>query len=166
MADNNYILTQEEAGYKLQRLALEIAEQLQGDAAELIIIGVRTNGLVIAEKIAVLLKPYLSIPFKVISASLDKDFPVDITLSEEINFDNKNVIIVDDVANSGKTLLYMLKPLLSFHPKRIQTLVLVERMHKLYPVKPDYVGLSIATTLQDHIQVKVKDGEVLGALVN
>jgi pyrimidine operon attenuation protein/uracil phosphoribosyltransferase len=60
----------------------------------------------------------------------------------------------------------MLKPLLNFHPKRIQTLVLVERMHKLFPVKPDYVGLSISTTLQDHIQVEVKDGEVLGAFVN
>jgi len=59
----------------------------------------------------------------------------------------------------------MLKPLLSFHPKRIQTLVLVERMHKLFPVKPDYVGLSIATTFQDHIQVEVKDGEVLGAYI-
>ncbi|MDE3142632.1 MAG: phosphoribosyltransferase [Bacteroidota bacterium] len=166
MGEKNYILTQEEATYKLQRLALEIAEQLQGDADELFIIGVKTNGLVIAEKIAAFLKPYLSIPFQVISASLNKDFPVDIALSKEINFDNKNVIIVDDVANSGKTLLYMLKPLLSFHPKRIQTLVLVERMHKLYPVKPDYVGLSIATTLQDHIQVEVKDGEVLGAFVN
>lgn len=165
MVDRNYILTQEEAGYKLQRLALEIAEQLQGDDSELIIIGVKTNGLVIAEKIASLLKPYLSIPFQVISASLDKDFPVDITLSAVINFDNKNVIIIDDVANSGKTLLYMLKPLLNFHPKRIQTLVLVERMHKLYPAKPDYVGLSIATTLQDHIQVEVKGGEVLGAFI-
>ncbi len=166
MAEKNYILTQEEASYKLQRLALEIAEQLEGDDAELFIIGVKTNGLVIAEKIAEFLKPYLSIPFKVISASLNKDLPVDILLSEEINFDNKNIIIVDDVANSGKTLLYMLKPLLSFHPKRIQTLVLVERMHKLYPAKPDYVGLSISTTLQDHIQVEVKDGEVLGAFVN
>ena len=166
MAEKNYILTQEEACYKLQRLALQIAEQLQGDESELYIIGVQTHGFVIAEKIATFLKPYLSIPFQVISASLDKDFPIDISLSKEIDFDNKNIIIVDDVANSGKTLLYILKPLLRFHPKRIQTLVLVERMHKLYPVKPDYVGLSIATTLQDHIQVEVKDGEVLGAFVN
>ncbi|HEX3023891.1 MAG TPA: phosphoribosyltransferase family protein [Chitinophagaceae bacterium] len=166
MGEKKYILTQEEATYKLQRLALEIAEQLQGDDAELFIIGVKTNGLVIAEKIAAFLQPYLSNSFQVISASLNKDLPVNILLSKEINFDNKNIIIVDDVASSGKTLLYMLKPLLSFHPKRIQTLVLVERMHKLYPVKPDYVGLSISTTLQDHIQVEVKGGEVLGAFVN
>lgn len=166
MVDNKYILSQEEVNFKLQRLALEIAEQLEGDDAELIIIGVKTNGLVIAEKIASILKLYLSIPFQVIIGSLNKDKPGDIILSKKINFDNKNIIIVDDVSNSGKTLLYMLKPLLNFHPKRIQTLVLVERMHKLFPVKPDYVGLSIATTLQEHIQVEVKNTEILGAFVN
>ena len=165
MAEKKYILSKEEAAYKLQRLALEIAEQLHGDDSELVIIGVQTHGNVIAEKIGALLKPYLDIPFEIISASLDKDMPVDITLSKSIDFNQKNIIIVDDVANSGKTLLYMLKPLLSFHPKRIQTLVLVERMHKLFPVKPDYVGLSIATTFQDHIQVEVKEGEVLGAYI-
>ena len=165
MSSRKYIITNEEATYKMQRLALEIAENLEGDQSELIIIGVVTNGLVIAKKIADYLKDYLSIPFEVISANLDKDSPRDIELSREIDFDNKNIIIVDDVANSGKTLLYMLKPLLDFHPKRIQTLVLVERMHKLYPVKPDYVGLSMATTLQDHILVEVKDDEVLGAFV-
>ena len=165
MSSRKYIITNEEATYKMQRLALEIAENLEGDQSELIIIGVVTNGLVIAKKIADYLKDYLSIPFEVISANLDKDSPREIELSREIDFDNKNIIIVDDVANSGKTLLYMLKPLLDFHPKRIQTLVLVERMHKLYPVKPDYVGLSMATTLQDHILVEVKDDEVLGAFV-
>ena len=165
MSSRKYIITKEEATYKMQRLALEIAENLEGDQSELIIIGVVTNGLVIAKKIADYLKDYLSIPFEVISANLDKDSPREIELSREIDFDNKNIIIVDDVANSGKTLLYMLKPLLDFHPKRIQTLVLVERMHKLYPVKPDYVGLSMATTLQDHILVEVKDDEVLGAFV-
>jgi pyrimidine operon attenuation protein/uracil phosphoribosyltransferase len=59
----------------------------------------------------------------------------------------------------------VLKPLLNFYPKSIQTLVLVERMHKLYPVKPDYVGLSMATTLQDHIQVMVEGEEVKGAYI-
>ncbi|MFX8624421.1 phosphoribosyltransferase family protein, partial [Acinetobacter baumannii] len=82
------------------------------------------------------------------------------------DFNDKNVLIVDDVANSGKTLLYALKPLLSFHPKRIQTLVLVERMHKLFPVKPDYVGLSVATTLQDMIIVEVANNEINGAYIN
>ena len=165
MPNRNYILTREEATHKLQRLALEIAEQLQGDDAELVIIGIRKSGMVIAEKIGELIKPYLQIPIEIIAAVLDKDMPVDVELSKAVDFNQKNIIIMDDVANSGKTLLYALKPLLNYHPKRIQTLVLVERMHKLFPVKPDYVGLSVATTLQDHIEVEVADGEVLGAFI-
>jgi pyrimidine operon attenuation protein/uracil phosphoribosyltransferase len=165
MSEKKHILTAEEASYKLHRLALEIAEHLEGEEEELIIIGVKEHGMVIAEKIGAFLKNYLTKPFQIISAALNKDLPTDIILSREIDFNNKNVLIVDDVTNSGKTLLYMLKPLLQFYPKRIQTLVLVERMHKLYPVKPDYVGLSMATTLHDHIQVKVKDGEVQGAYI-
>jgi pyrimidine operon attenuation protein/uracil phosphoribosyltransferase len=163
MAEKNYILTREQAYQKLERLALEVAERMQGDDASLVIIGVRNSGSVIAEKIGVLVKKYLPNSVEVINVQLDKDFPVDVVLSKSIDFNNKNVLIVDDVSNNGKTLLYALKPLLAFHPKRIQTLVLVERMHKLFPVKPDYVGLSVATTLEDHIHVEVKDGEVLGA---
>lgn len=163
MADKKYILDKATADQKLQRLALEVAEQLDRNEA-LIIIGVKTSGLVIAERIAELLKVYLP-DVKVIAASLDKRSPKEISLSEEVNFDGKSILITDDVSNSGKTILYVLKPLLNFQPKRIQTLVLVERMHKLFPVKPDYVGASIATTLQDHIYVEVENGEITGAYV-
>ena len=69
----------------------------------------------------------------------------------------------DDVANSGKTMLYAMKPFLAFHPKKIQTLALVERTHKKYPVKTDYVGLSVATTLQEHIFVDVESDTIKGA---
>ena len=96
---------------------------------------------------------------------MDKTQPTSIVLSEKIDFNHLHVVIADDVTNSGRTLLYALKPLLDFHPKSIQTLVLVERMHKLFPVNPDYVGLSVASTMQEHIQVEVENGEVLGAYV-
>ena len=76
-----------------------------------------------------------------------------------------NIVVIDDVANSGRTLLYALKPLLEAHPKSIQTMVLVERMHKLFPVKPDYVGLSLSTTKENHIQVEVLNDELIGAFV-
>lgn len=165
MAEKNYILTAEAANQKLKRLALEIAEQLLDQPEELIIIGIKSSGLVIAQKVGELLKQYISVPVKIIDASLDKSKPVEIALSEPADFNNKNVLICDDVANSGKTLLYILKPLLNYHPKRIQTLVLVERMHKLFPVKPDYVGLSIATTLQENIVVEIEGDEVTGAYI-
>jgi pyrimidine operon attenuation protein / uracil phosphoribosyltransferase len=166
MADKRYILNKEVAAQKLQRMALEIAEQLDGDTTELIIIGVKSSGMVIAEKVGELLKQYVSFSIRIIGLSLDKQSPKTIELSEAgIDFNGKNVIIADDVSNSGKVLLYALQPLLAFHPKRIQTLVLVERMHKLFPVKSDYIGLTIATTLEDHIQVEVQNGEVIGAFI-
>lgn len=165
MTEKNYILNREVAVQKLNRMALELAEQLSGDTAPVIVIGIRNSGTVIAEKVGALLKGYITNEVKIIFVTMDKTHPTTVTLSEIIDFNNLHVVIADDVTNSGRTLLYALKPLLDFHPKSIQTLVLVERMHKLFPVKPDYVGLSIATTLQEHIQVEVVDGEVLGAYI-
>lgn len=165
MSERNYLLNQEAAEQKLHRMALELAEQLAGHKSLVVLIGIRNSGTVIAEKIATLLRKYVTNEVKVISVSMDKTHPTDITLSETIDLNNTHVVIADDVTNSGKTLLYALKPLLSYYPKSIQTLVLVERMHKQFPVNPDYVGLSVATTLQDHIQVEVLNGEVLGAYI-
>ncbi|MBN8838214.1 MAG: phosphoribosyltransferase [Sphingobacteriia bacterium] len=162
----NYILDKHQANSKLQRLALEVAENLEGENTPLIIIGIRNSGMVIAEKIGSFLKDYLPMPTQIISMSFDKHLPREIELGDMVDFNDKNILIVDDVTNSGKTLLYALKPLLNQHPKRIQTLVLVERMHKLFPVKPDYVGLSVATTLQDMIVVEVEHNEVKGAYIN
>lgn len=165
MAEKRNVLSKEVAKQKLQRLALEVAEQLSGDNAPLILIGIRNSGTIIAEKIAALLRPYLQVPVEIISASFDKDVPKEIVLSKEIDFNDKNVLVINDVSNSGKTLFYALKPLLSYYPQRIQTLVLIERMHKLFPIKPDYVGLSVATTTHDYIHVEVSGNEVTGAYV-
>ncbi len=165
MAEKRYVLNAENASQKLHRLALEIAENLSGDDAPLIFVGVRNSGTEIAGIVAGFVKEHLPNPIKVISVILDKHNPSEVTLSEDIDLDGKNVIVMDDVANSGKTLTYAIKPLLAFHPKRIQTLVLVERMHKYFPVKPDYVGCSVATTSHDFIQVEVENGKVTGAYI-
>lgn len=163
--EKKYILNQEAANQKLHRMALELAENLSGSDAALILVGVKDSGLVIANKIAVLIRPYIKNEIKIISVSLDKDLPKEVVLSENINLNDLNVVLIDDVANSGKTLLYGLKPFLSYYPRTVQTMVMVERMHKLYPVKPDYVGLSVATTLEDHIQLEVSNDEVMGAYI-
>ncbi len=166
MGNPNYILTKDVADRKLHRMALELAEQLNGDDAPIMILGIRNSGMVIADIIASHLKKYLSNTIETASISLDKVSPREVTVSKPIDFTGLHVIIADDVTNSGRTLLFALKPLLEYHPKTIHTLVLVERMHKMFPVKPDFVGLSVSTTLQDHIQVEVKDGEVIGAYVS
>jgi pyrimidine operon attenuation protein/uracil phosphoribosyltransferase len=147
---------------KLRRMAYEILEN-NADESELILAGVRESGTVIAKNIQQILQEISSFKTSLITLTLDKKFPTTVSLSSEIAVDDKVVIVIDDVANSGKTLLYALKPFLAFHPKKIQTLILVERTHKAFPVKPDYVGLSVATTLQEHIYVKVEGETVLGA---
>lgn len=162
MAPKNYILDQAVAEKKLHRMALEVIENNQ-DEQEIILAGVRDSGSIVARNIQQIIAANSSIKTQLITVTLDKREPKDISLSENIDFTNKVVILVDDVANSGKTLLYALKPLLQFYPKKIQTLVLVERSHNSFPVRPDYVGLSISTTLQDHIFVEVDEERVLGA---
>jgi pyrimidine operon attenuation protein/uracil phosphoribosyltransferase len=72
---------------------------------------------------------------------------------------NKVVIIVDDVANSGRTVFYAFKPFYEILAKKIEVAVLVDRTHKLFPVKADYVGLSLATTMKDNISVKIREVE-------
>ena len=157
--DKNYILREKVAAKKMQRMAYEILEN-NSDEQQIVLAGIRESGSVIARNIQNLLKEISGVSTELITLSLDKKNPVEVVVSKEISFDNKVIIIIDDVANSGKTLLYALKPFLDFHPKKIQSLVLVERTHKAFPVKPDYVGLSVATTLQEHIFVEA-DGDVV-----
>lgn len=165
MAGKNLILSKEVALKKMQRIALEIAGELLEEKDPLIIIGITGSGMTVAEKLHSLLRPLLNMPIDIITCSLNKRQPVAISYSKDIDFNNKNVLLVDDVTSSGRTLLYAIKPLLEYFPKRIQTMALVERMHKSFPVKIDYIGLSIASTLQDHIEVEVENGEVTGAYI-
>jgi len=163
-AEKKYILDQVTAEKKLRRMALEIIENNPG-AAEIILAGIRGSGTVIAKRVQEHLASFTDTHTKIITISLDKKNPDTVTLSEPLDFDNKLIIVTDDVANSGRTLLYALKPFLDFHPTRIQVLALVQRTHHNFPVHPDYVGLSIATTLQENIQVETEGNMVTGAFL-
>src|SRR4051794_3242151 len=118
VAAKNEILSKEVAERKMQRIALEIAGQLYDENEALIIIGIEGGGMVVAEKLFLLLQPLLQIPVQIITCEIDKRNTGFISYSEEIDFNNKNVLLVDDVTSSGRTLLYALKPLLEFQPKR------------------------------------------------
>jgi pyrimidine operon attenuation protein/uracil phosphoribosyltransferase len=158
----NYILDKETVARKLQRIAYEIVED-NLDEQHIILAGIRDNGSAIARHIQQLLQSISKVSIELIDISLDKRMPGEITLSFETDFTNKVIIVIDDVANSGKTMLYAIKPFLAYLPKKIQTVALVERTHKTYPVNTDYVGLSVATTLQEHIFVEVEGDVVTGA---
>ena len=162
MDTKKYILDSATAEKKLRRMALEVVEN-NPDEKEVILAGIRESGTVIARAIQQMITEISSLKVHLITITLDKKEPRDIQLSETLDFDNKVVILIDDVSNSGRTLLYALKPFLAFAPKKIQTLILVERKHNSFPVRPDYIGLSLATTLQEHIFVEVDKDRVTGA---
>jgi len=162
---SHFILSKEIAYQKIHRMAYEIVEQNVNEK-QIILAGIKQNGSVIAEALYQFLKEIFKGEIKIIEIKIDKKDPKNISLSEEINFDNKVILVVDDVANSGKTLLYALRPFLDFYPKKIQTLVLVERSYKEFPVSPDYVGLSVSTASTEKIIVAVSKGKIERATLN
>lgn len=163
MTDNKkYILTKEIADKKLRRMALELCERNYNETA-LVLVGIKGSGMVIAEKISAYLKASFKGDVQLLELSLDKKHPAAISIEPATDFTGKVVVLIDDVANSGRTMLYALKPFLNAYPKKIQTLALVERTHKSFPVDVDYTGLSVSTNLDEHIYVEVAAGEVLGA---
>ncbi len=143
-------------------MALQVVEQ-NYEEPQLVLIGIKENGLVIANKISSYLKGVYNGEIMVVELALNKKKPAEITLHPVINFDGKAILLIDDVANSGSTMLYALRPLLEAYPKKIQTLALVERTHKSFPIDVDYVGISISTTLDEHIYVEVEGNEIGGA---
>ena len=158
----NCILNKQAILQKMRRMALEVAEQ-NLDEKELIIAGINGNGEIVAKNLVKELNSVYSFNTQNLTIHINKKEPLQISLSEGADFNDKVIIIVDDVANTGRIMMYALKPFLNFHPKKIQTLVLVERSHKLFPIQNDYTGLSIATTLQEHISVVAEGEEITGA---
>lgn len=161
--ERKYILDEQAANKKMERMAYEIAEELVGTDKPVILAGIRDNGVVMARMLARMIRDIAGINADIIEVWLDKRHPGEISISHPQDFTGKVIILVDDVTNSGKTLLYALKPFLNDHPSIIQILTLVERTHKAFPVKADYVGISMATTVQDHIYVEVDGDRITGA---
>jgi pyrimidine operon attenuation protein / uracil phosphoribosyltransferase len=160
--NRNCVLDKEAIKRKLKRMALQVAEHNSGEK-ELIIAGIAGNGEIVAKCLIENLAGIGTFQTNYVKVHLNKKELLEVSLQPNTDLTNKTVILVDDVANTGKTMLYALKPFLAASPKKIQTLVLVERSHKLFPVQTDYAGLSLATTLQEHITVETEGEEIKGA---
>lgn len=156
------ILSKEIAHKKLRRMAMEVAER-NYDEQSLVLIGIKENGIVIAEIMAEILKDIFPGKIETLWLSMDKKSPGEIILSKTIDFNGANILLIDDVANSGRTMFYAMQPLLMHYPKQVQTLALLERTHKLFPIEVNYVGHSVSTARDEMIVVKVNGGEVEGA---
>ena len=163
--NKNYILDAKTAEKKLRRMAYQVLEN-NVDEEMIFLAGIRESGSVVARNMQKMLSEISPLKTELLAISLDKKKPGIVSLDKEIDFTGKVIIIIDDVSNSGRTLLYALKPFLAYLPKKIQTLVLVERSHNSFPVHSDYVGLSIATTMQEHIYVEVENEKISGAYLS
>ncbi|NTS41686.1 phosphoribosyltransferase [Flavisolibacter sp. BT320] len=158
----SYILDGDDVKRKIRRMALEIAEQNSEEKAFLFA-GIVGNGILVAQAVADELKNILPVTISVVTLQLDKKDPLEVTIDPQTDIEGKVIILADDVSNTGKTMFYALKPFLQAYPKKLQTLVLVERSHKQFPIQTDYTGLTLATTLQEHIAVEAAEGRITGA---
>ena len=148
------ILDQAQIKQKIDRIAYQILEDCF-DEKEIIIAGIASRGYVFAQKLEKVLCKISKINCTLVEITLDKDSN-NLVASTNIPVSqckNKTIILVDDVLNSGRTLLYGLSVFLNIPTKKIRTAVLVDRSHKLFPISTDYAGYTISTVSQEHISV-------------
>lgn len=152
--NKNIILTNQEIEHKIKRIAYQIYETFV-DEEEVVIAGIATNGSVFAQKIASALENISTLKVSICEVRVDKQnpqLPVQTSLTKE-EYYNRGLVLVDDVLNSGTTLIYAVRHFLDVPLKKFKTAVLVDRNHKKYPVKADFKGISLSTSLLEHVQV-------------
>ena len=154
------ILDKAQIDQKIRRMAYEIYEQ-NHEQKEIILAGVDQNGLKLSISLKKEIDAISDIKVHVIKLDVEKDAPVQpkVALSDFPQIDQFTVVVVDDVLNSGRTMIYAIDPFLQLGAKKIQTAVLVNRSHKRYPISVDYKGLELATTIQEHIQVDLSESD-------
>jgi pyrimidine operon attenuation protein/uracil phosphoribosyltransferase len=162
---NNVILTHEEIIHKIKRIAYQIYES-NVEEKEVILAGIDSNGYILAKKLKTILTHISTLEPILCKVIIDKKKPLNaIKTSLKVeDYTNKSIILIDDVLNSGTTLVYGVKHFLNVPLKQFKTAVLVNRNHKKYPVKADYKGISLSTSLRERVNVNL-EGKVFQAIL-
>ena len=150
----NRILTDTEIEHKIRRIAYQIYETFV-DEETVVLAGIASNGFILAQKIAMILGEISPLKIVLCEVFIDKlkpNAPITTSIPQK-EYENKGLVLVDDVLNSGTTLVYGVKHFLEVPLSKFKTAVLVDRNHKKYPVKADFKGLSLSTSLREHVQV-------------
>ncbi|KAB7529613.1 phosphoribosyltransferase [Flagellimonas olearia] len=154
----NHILTHDQIQHIAKRIAYQIYET-NVDEKEIVVAGVNGGGNDFAKKIVAILKKITEAQIVLCKVSMDKKNPlksgVETSIPED-DYKNKSIVLVDDVLNSGTTLIYGVHHFLKTPIKQLKTAVLVNRNHKKYPIKADFKGISLSTSLNEHIKVEFK----------
>lgn len=156
--ETNLILNEVQINQKIKRIAYQIYES-NSNEKEVVIAGIVGNGYLFAEKISKVLGEISSLKITLCQVDINKKKPLSkITTSIPVDgYKNKSLVLVDDVLNSGTTLIYGVKHFLDVPLKRFKTAVLVNRNHKKYPVKADFKGLSLSTSIKEHVKVEFSE---------
>lgn len=162
MSNKTVLLNKSQIQAKINRIVHQIHEVCFNEE-EVIFCGILPgNGPVIANRVADELERISDIKIKRATITINKEDPLSEKIQCELRseeYANKTVVIIDDVSNSGKTLMYAAKYFLESPIKAIRPLVLVDRNHSRYPIKPSFVGITVSTTLQDHIIVEMNESD-------
>lgn len=148
------VLQDHQIRQKIKRLSYEILEN-NLDERVVILAGINNNGYRFASLLHESLGQISDKSFKLARITLSPADPVghDITVDlSETALKDQCVIIVDDVANTGRTVFYAFRVLMNILVKKVQVAVLVDRKHKQFPINVDYLGMSLATTIQENIK--------------
>ncbi|GLB50482.1 phosphoribosyltransferase family protein [Neptunitalea lumnitzerae] len=151
----NKILSHEEIKHKIKRIAYQIYETNINET-EIVIAGINGNGVIFAKKLSEVLANISDLKVHLSEVYINKNNPLEAEISTSLPkefYSNKALVLVDDVLNSGTTLMYGVKYFLDVPLKKFKTAVLVNRNHKKYPVKADFKGISLSTSLQEHVHV-------------
>jgi pyrimidine operon attenuation protein/uracil phosphoribosyltransferase len=149
---------------KIEQIITRIAFQIYEDNCKeqkIIVAGIANKGLVFARLLVGKLKSISKIEVVLVELHIDKKNPIDSEINFSIStseFQNQVIILVDDVLNSGKTMMYGLQHFLKSPVKKLSTAVLVNRSYKRFPVHANYLGMNLSTTIKEHIEVSFEKG--------
>ena len=161
----NIILDYQDVENKIKRISLEILED-NIDQKKLILFGVSKNGKIIAKKIIALIKKYSKIDLELIGVEIVLNSKNVLKFDKSFRVNNRSVIIVSDVSQSAKTLQLIISSLMSQNPFKIKTAVMVNRDHSLFPVKINFSGLNLSTSVNEHVDVSVNKDEEFTVYLN
>jgi pyrimidine operon attenuation protein/uracil phosphoribosyltransferase len=157
VAERSLILDARQVKQKIRRMASEIYEHNFNEKS-LIIAGIDGQGYTLAKLLSRELEEISPITVKLVKVFLDKSAPQQSEIALDCDLKDirkKCIVIVDDVLNTGRTFAYGMKPFLNTEVKKIETAVLVNRSHTLFPIYPQYTGYELATTLKEHVEVRL-----------
>jgi len=158
------VLNKKQINQKIKRVAIEILENNYDQRVDLVFLGINNNGMAFAKMLIKELKTFAKMDFPLHQLQVNAANPISDPIGLDIDIDSlkdKSIIIVDDVANTGRTIFYCFEPLLKIIPRSIEIAVLVDRKHKLFPVHVDYFGMTLATTHKEHIDVQLGEEMVV-----